>query len=62
MYSPVLWSKSIIKLINDSFDTFVEVGPGRVLTGFMRSIDKTKSVISVRDFVSLKEALILLKK
>lgn len=61
MYSPVLWSKSIVKLINDGFDTFVEVGPGKVLSGFMRSIDKTKKAISVRDLESLKEALTILK-
>jgi len=57
MYSPVLWSKSINKLINEGFDTFIEVGPGRVLTGFMRSIDKTKTALSVRDVESLKSVI-----
>ncbi len=62
MYSPVKWTSTIQNLIKDGFDTFIEIGPGRVLTGLMRSIDKTRKAISVRDSVSLKEALENLKK
>jgi [acyl-carrier-protein] S-malonyltransferase len=44
---PVLWTKSIQRLINDGYDTFVEVGPGRVLTGLMRKIDRSVRALSV---------------
>ena len=33
--SPVLWAESMTLLIEDGFDTFVEVGPGRVLQGLL---------------------------
>jgi [acyl-carrier-protein] S-malonyltransferase len=36
--SSVRWSDSIGRLVGDGFDTFVEVGPGKVLTGLMRQI------------------------
>jgi len=34
--SPVLWSDSIHAMINDGADTFVEVGPGKVLQGLIK--------------------------
>lgn len=37
--SPVLWADSIRKLQNSGFDTFVEVGPGKVLQGLMRKME-----------------------
>lgn len=37
--SPVLWADSIRKLQNSGFDTFVEVGPGKVLQGLMRKVE-----------------------
>lgn len=39
--SPVRWTASMQRLVEDGFDTFVEVGPGRVLIGLMRSIDRS---------------------
>ncbi len=37
--SPVLWADSMRKLQNSGFDTFVEVGPGKVLQGLMRKVE-----------------------
>ncbi len=61
MYSPVRWRYSIEKLINDGCDTFIELGPGKVLTGFMRSIDREKKALNIGDVDSLKKAIEILK-
>ena len=45
--SPVLWHRSIQRLIADGYDTFYEAGPGKVLTGLMRRIDKTKRAVNI---------------
>lgn len=42
--SSVLWEDSIEKLINEGFDTFIEIGPGKVLKGFINKISKKKKV------------------
>jgi len=62
MHSPVLWRKCIENLINLGYDTFIELGPGRVLTGFMRSIDKTKKALSINNLDSFKSTIVELKK
>lgn len=62
MYSPVLWRKSVENLIKEGYDTFIELGPGRVLSGFMRSIDKTKKALFVNNADSLKNVITELKK
>ena len=36
--SPVKWTQSIQKMKAEGFDTFVEVGPGKVLTGLIRKV------------------------
>ena len=45
--SPVLWEKSIRKLLDEGFDTFYEVGPGRVLRGLMKRIDRKAKCVGV---------------
>lgn len=45
--SPVYWGRSIQRLIADGFDTFYEVGPGKVLTGLMKRIDKSKRAVNI---------------
>ncbi len=37
---PVLWEEGVRRLLNEGFDCFYEVGPGRVLRGLMRRIDR----------------------
>ncbi len=39
--SSVRWQESMERMLNDGFDTFYEIGPGRVLKGLMKRIDKT---------------------
>jgi [acyl-carrier-protein] S-malonyltransferase len=38
--SPVLWTQSVQEMIRDGVDTFIECGPGDVLSGLIRRIDK----------------------
>jgi len=52
--SPVRWLESIELLITEGVDTFVEVGPGKVLTGLMRQINKKVRCFNVEDAASLK--------
>ena len=43
-------------------DTFIEIGPGKALSGFVKRIDKTKTILNIEDMASLektKEALSL---
>jgi [acyl-carrier-protein] S-malonyltransferase len=52
----VLWLQSIELLIKEGVDTFVEVGPGKVLTGLMRQINREVKCLNVEDAASLKNA------
>ena len=40
VYSPVRFEQTLQKLITDGFDTFIEIGPGRTLTGFVKKTAK----------------------
>ena len=40
--NPVLWSKTIQALIDEGCDTFIEVGPGKVLQGLLKRIDRKR--------------------
>lgn len=58
--SSVLWENSIKKMIEDGVDTFVELGPGKVLSGFVKKIDRQVKVVNVEDLKSLEKALEIL--
>lgn len=48
--SSVRWQQSMERLIADGVDTFVEIGPGKTLAGFMRKIDKSVKVYNIGTF------------
>ncbi len=52
--SPVRWLESVQLLIREGIDTFVEVGPGKVLSGLMRQISREVKSLNVEDTASLK--------
>ena len=57
---PVLWEESVRKMIDDGVSLFVEVGPGRVLTGLLARIDKRAGRVSVQgpsDFAAARDAI-----
>lgn len=53
----VKWEPSIRKLIEKGVNLFVEVGPGKVLWGLMRQIDRSKTCLTVGDEASLQKTL-----
>jgi [acyl-carrier-protein] S-malonyltransferase len=53
----VRWTESMQLLINEGVTTFVEVGPGKVLSGLLRQIDRRQRCLQVEDPVSLERAL-----
>lgn len=55
--APVLWEQSIRRLRALGADCFVEVGPGRVLTGMMRQIESGVAAVNVEDSKSLEKTL-----
>jgi [acyl-carrier-protein] S-malonyltransferase len=54
---PVRWEESVRELVEQGVNTFVEVGPGRVLTGLLRQIDRSVHVFNVEDEKSLRSTL-----
>ncbi len=50
---PVRWEESVRLLIDEGVNTFVEVGPGRVLTGLLRQIERSVAALNVEDEKSL---------
>ena len=54
---PVRWQESVRLLIDEGVNTFVEVGPGRVLTGLLRQIERSVATLNVEDEKSLAATL-----
>jgi [acyl-carrier-protein] S-malonyltransferase len=60
--SPVRWTESMQAVLNAGVTTFIEFGPGNVLAGLMKRIDKNAAVISVNSIEGLDKALSALEK
>jgi [acyl-carrier-protein] S-malonyltransferase len=56
----VRWEQCMRLLIDQGVQTFVEIGPGKVLCGLMRQIDRTKTCVNVGDEASMNKAADLL--
>ncbi len=59
--SPLLWEDSVRLMIANSVDTFIEVGPGKVLAGLIKRIDPGVRILNVGDTDTLRETLKRLK-
>ncbi len=53
--SSVLFEESLRRMIADGVDTFIEIGPGKALSGFVKRIDKTKTILNIEDMASLEK-------
>ena len=58
---PVLWEESVKRMIELGADTFVEIGPGKTLSGFVKKIDKGARVLNIENLESLNNALLELE-
>ncbi len=57
LYSPVLWEDSVRTMLELGVTHFVECGPGKVLSGLIKKIDRSATVLSVYDEVSLRAVI-----
>jgi [acyl-carrier-protein] S-malonyltransferase len=55
--APLLWEDSIRNMIGAGVDTFIEVGPGKVLTGLIKRIDPSVKLLNVQDTASLDKTV-----
>ena len=53
--SPILWQKCMERLLADGVEQFYEIGPGRVLTGLMKRINRKAEVINISNLQTLNE-------
>lgn len=63
--SSVRWQQSVMAMLNDGVDTFVEIGPGRTLAGFIKKITRDAKVLNVEkleDIDKVAEALMALEE
>ncbi|MCA1563890.1 MAG: ACP S-malonyltransferase [Acidobacteria bacterium] len=58
--APVRWEDVVVRLIREGTRAFVELGPGTVLAGLIRKIDRSVTVVSIEDGDSLAAALAIL--
>lgn len=55
VYSPVRWQQTMELMIANGITTFVEIGPGKTLSGFLKKIDKTVTVINIEKMEDLEK-------
>ena len=51
------WEASIRQMIANGVDTFIEIGPGKTLSGFVKKIDRSVKILNVEDMDSLQKTL-----
>jgi [acyl-carrier-protein] S-malonyltransferase len=55
--SPLFWEDSILNMADNGYDTFIEIGPGKVLSGLVKRITKDAKVLNVEDQKSMSDTL-----
>jgi [acyl-carrier-protein] S-malonyltransferase len=62
LYSPVLWEDTVGKMLELGVDTFIEIGPGKVLAGLVKKVDRSVKTFAVYDVESCEAAISALKE
>jgi len=57
LYQPVLWTQCVTAMATSGAELVIECGPGKVLTGLNKRIDKTLQAAAINDAASLAAAL-----
>lgn len=58
--SSVRWQQSVERMIEDGVDTFVEIGPGKTLTGFLRKINRGVKSYNISTWEELEKTMEIL--
>ncbi|MHC1720111.1 MAG: ACP S-malonyltransferase [Clostridiaceae bacterium] len=59
--SPVHWETTINTMIDFGVDTFVEIGPGKILSGFVKKVNRKLTTLNVEDIESLNKVVLKIK-
>ena len=59
--SPVYWQETIENMISDGINVFVEIGPGKTLSGLVKKVNHDAIAVNVEDIESLNETIEILK-
>lgn len=59
---PVLWENIVRNMIKDGVDTFIEVGPGKVLSGLIKKINSEVNIYNVENSETLKNVVAIIKR
>ena len=62
IYSSVHWTQTIQKMVTEGVDTFIEIGPGKVLAGLNKKIAPEASIYNIYDKASLEKVVTALKE
>ncbi|MGD7021065.1 ACP S-malonyltransferase [Rossellomorea vietnamensis] len=57
LYSPVLWEDTVSSLLEQGVDTFIEIGPGKVLSGLIKKVNRRVNTFSISDEESFRETV-----
>lgn len=60
--SPVYFGKSVQTMLADGVDTFIEIGPGKTLSGFIKKTNREVTVMNIQDVDTLQKVLDTLEK
>ena len=60
--SPVQYKKTLEDMIAEGVDTFIEIGPGKVLSGFVKRVNKEVKILNITDCDTLENVISTLKE
>ena len=55
VYSSVRWQQSVETMLADGVDTFIEIGPGKTLSGFVKKISRDVKVLNIEKMEDLEK-------